>query len=185
MSTIESVFHAKVRQGAGQLRLLGVALLIIGIAAFVFPVASTLAATLFVGWILIFSGAATLYGAFSVHGAAPFFGALLLGLLSAAAGVYILVQPGAGELAITLVLGFLFMLQGAFELAMAFELRPAKSWGWMAISAVASIVLSLAIVSGWPGTSLIALGIILGVNFISSGFAYLMLSSAAKRGLAA
>jgi uncharacterized membrane protein HdeD (DUF308 family) len=37
------------------------------------------------------------------------------------------------------------------------------------------------ILAGWPGVSLIALGAIIGVNFLSSGVAFLMLATAAKR----
>jgi uncharacterized membrane protein HdeD (DUF308 family) len=182
-SYIGEAFRTQVRHEAGRFIWLGVALLVIGVAALVFPVVSTLAATFFVGWVLVLSGAVTLFGAFSLRGAGPFFGALVLGLLSVAAGVFIFARPQIGELAITLSLGALFMLQGAFELVLAFELRPARGWLWMLASAVASIVLAIAILSGWPGTSMIALGIVLGVNFISSGLAYVLLGGAVKREL--
>jgi uncharacterized membrane protein HdeD (DUF308 family) len=105
----------------------------------------------------------------------------MLGLLSVAAGVFIFARPLIGALAITLSLGGLFMLQGAFELVLAFELRSARGWPWMLFSAVASIFLAVAILAGWPGTSLITLGVVLGVNFISSGLAYLMLGGAVRR----
>lgn len=179
-SLVEGGFRGQVRKEAGHLMWLGAALLFIGIAALVFPVVSSLAATYFVGWILIFSGMVTLFGAFSIRGAGPFFGALLFGLLSVAAGVFILARPITGELAITMTLGALFMLQGAFELVLAIELRPAKAWGWMLVSAIASVVLSLVILAGWPGTSLVALGVIIGVNFISSGIAYLMVGGTVR-----
>ena len=136
-SLIENAFHAQVRKEAGRFIWLGAALLVIGIVALVFPVVSTLVATIFVGWLLIFSGAVTLYGSFSIRGAGPFFGALLFGLLCVAAGVFMLARPQGGELAITLSLGVLFMVQGAFEILLALELRPARSWGWMLISAAA------------------------------------------------
>ena len=180
-SYIGEAFRTQVRKEAGRFIWLGVALLIIGVAALVFPAVSTLAATYFVGWVLVLSGAVTLFGSFSIRGAGPFFGALLLGLLSVAAGVFILARPQIGALAITLSLGAMFMLQGAFELVLAFELRAAQGWQWMLLSALASILLAIVILAGWPGTSLIALGTILGVNFISSGLAYLMVGGAVKR----
>src|SRR5579862_7954454 len=152
-STVESVFHQQVRKEAASLVWLGVAFLAIGIAALAFPVVSTLAATIFVGWMLIISGLLSVFAAISIRGAGPFFGALLFGLLSLGAGVFMLARPLSGELAITLTLGTLFMIQGAFEIIMAFELRPAKAWGWMFVSALASILLSILIVSGLPGTS--------------------------------
>ena len=180
-SFVENMFRTQVRKEANHLMWLGGALLLIGIASLVFPVFSSLLATLFVGWVLVVSGIATLYGAFSMRGAGPFFGALLLGLLQLACGVFILARPVGGELAITLCLGGLFMVQGAFETALAFEVRPAQGWSWMLFSALASILLSLVILTGWPGVSLIALGALLGVNFLSSGLAFLMIGAAAKR----
>ncbi len=50
----------------------------------------------------------------------------------------------------------------------------------MLVSALTSILLSLAIVSGLPGTSLISLGVIIGFNFISTGIAYMFLGGAVK-----
>jgi uncharacterized membrane protein HdeD (DUF308 family) len=184
-SYVEQPFLTRVRSRASHMMWLGAAFLAVGAAALVFPMVATLAATLLVGWVLIVSGAVTLFGAFSLHGARPFFGALLLGLLSVAAGAFILAQPLSGALAITLVLGALFMIEGAFELVMAFELRPARSWIWMLVSAIASIFLALVIIEGWPGVSLVALGAVLGVNFISTGLAYLFVGGTVRRGGAA
>jgi len=181
MSTLVEGFHEEVRKEAGHLMWLGAAFLIIGIAALVFPEVATLVATVFVGWILIFSGVANLFGAFTLRGVGSLFGALLLGLLSVAAGVFILARPVSGALAITLSLGAVFMIQGAFELALAFQARRLGGFGWMLVSALASIVLSIAILAGWPGISLVVLGILIGVNFVSSGLAYLFLGRAARR----
>src|SRR3974390_999860 len=88
--------HKQLQDSASQFIWFGVALTIIGIVAIIFPGASTFVATLFVGWILIFAGAAMLFGAFSIRGAGPFFGALLFGLLSIAAGVFMLARPRPG-----------------------------------------------------------------------------------------
>jgi uncharacterized membrane protein HdeD (DUF308 family) len=50
----------------------------------------------------------------------------------------------------------------------------------MLISGFASIALAIIIASGWPAISLIALGIIMGINFISTGLIYMFLSRAFK-----
>jgi uncharacterized membrane protein HdeD (DUF308 family) len=176
----ETGFHKQVRGAAGSMVWLGVAFVVIGGAAIAFPAMSTFVATLFVGWLLILSGVVTLLSAFSIRGTGPFFGALLLGLLSLAAGVFMLARPAGGALAITLTLGFLFMLQGAYEIFLAFELRPARAWGWMLLSALASIFLAIVIITGLPGVSLVALGIIIGVNLITSGLGYIFVGNTVK-----
>jgi uncharacterized membrane protein HdeD (DUF308 family) len=59
---------------------------------------------------------------------------------------------------------------------LAFEMRPQAAWTWMLLSGLASIVLALIIAFGLPAISLIALGILLGINFLSTGLGYLFVS---------
>ena len=176
-----TTFRRELRKETSQFMWLGAALLAVGIVALVFPLISTLVATLFVGSLLAITGVLSLFLAFSVRGAGPFFGALLFALLSVAVGVFIIARPGVGELAITISLGVLFTIQGAFEAVLAFEVRPIRGWVWMLLSAIASIVLSVVILSGLPVVSLFALGILIGINFISSGLAYMLVGGAVKR----
>ncbi len=179
-SFVDSPFHERLRQSSRILFWLGIATVVLGAAAILFPVVSTLVATLFVGWVLLLAGLIALAGSFSIHGTGPFFGALLLSLLSLAAGVFLLFNPLAGAVVLTLFVGILFVFQGAFEIFFAFEMRPHASWVSMLLSGVASVVLSILIAAGWPAISAVALGILLGVNFLSSGFAYLSMSRALK-----
>jgi len=180
-TSVLTPFFEQVRKEGAWLMWLGAAFLVIGIAALVYPNVTSLVAAVFVGWVLILSGAASFFGSFSIRGAGPFFGALLFSLLSIGAGVLMVAKPASGELAIVLSLGAIFMIQGAFELAMAFELRRESGWGWLTFSALASIALAILVLSGWPESSSVFLGIIIGVNFISSGIAYLMIGGAARR----
>jgi uncharacterized membrane protein HdeD (DUF308 family) len=180
-SSLLSPLREQIRKQGAWLMWMGAAFLAIGIAALVYPNVTSFVATVFVGWVLIFSGAASFFGSFSIRGAGPFFGALLFSLLSVGAGVLMIAQPATGELAIVLSLGALFMIQGAFELAMAFELRRGPGWGWLLLSALASIALSIAVLAGLPQSSSLLLSIIIGVNFISSGVAYLMVGGTARR----
>lgn len=169
-------FHERLRTISPRLFWLGLLLAIVGLAAILFPEFGTLAATMLVGWILLVAGALLFIGSFWIHGTLPFFAGNLFGLLSAAAGVFLLFNPLSGAIALTLVVGILFMFQGASELMFAFEARPAASWVGMLISGLASIVLAVIIVAGWPGISAIALGLLLGINFLSTGIAYMFIS---------
>lgn len=177
----ENWLHDKIHQAANKLLWMGLALLVLGIGALAFPFFSTFVITLFVGWFLILSGFVNLFGAFSIRGAGPFFGALLYSLLSIAAGVFIIARPAGGAIAVTLALGAIFVIQGAYELYFAFELKPLRGWGWMVTSGIASIVLAFLILVGLPGTSLVSLGVVLGVNFVSSGLALAMVGIAARK----
>jgi uncharacterized membrane protein HdeD (DUF308 family) len=172
----EGLFHRRLRDSANRLRWFGIALLALGIAAIIFPVFTTLLATVFIGWILLIFGVAAFLHAFSIHGAGPFFGALLLSLLSTAAGVFLVVHPPVGALVLTLLVGMVFMVQGAVELTFGLEMRPMPGWGGMLASGIASILMALLIIAGWPGISMIVLGILVGVNFISSGLGFIVMT---------
>jgi uncharacterized membrane protein HdeD (DUF308 family) len=177
----DRLFHERLRESSGRLFWLGLAMVALGIAAIVFPIVSSLVATLLVGWVFLISGGFTFFGSFSIHGTGPFFGALLFSLISIAAGVFLLFNPLAGAVAITLVVGVIFVLQGVFEISFAFEMRPHPGWVGMLISGIASVVMAVVIAAGWPGISVIVLGLLLGVNFLSTGLAYIFVSRALKR----
>ena len=97
-----------------------------------------------------------------------------------AAGVFLMVNPASGAVALTLLVGGIFVFQGASEIVLAFEMRPSGAWLSMALSGIASIAMALLIMTGWPAISAVVLGILLGVNFISTGLAYIMISRLAK-----
>ena len=52
--------------------------------------------------------------------------------------------------------------------------------GWMLISGVADLVLAAVIILGWPFTAVWALGLIVGVNLITSGWAIVMAAFAGR-----
>lgn len=177
-----SVFHERVKASSQHFFWVGLALTLLGIAAIVFPMVSTLVATLLVGWTLFVAGLLTLLSSFAIHGTGPFFGSLLLSLLSLGAGLFLLLNPGAGAVVLTVLLALLLLLEGAFEIVLALELRPFGAWIWMLLAAFASVTLGLLIAAGLPLISAVVLGVILGVNFLSSGIGYIFLSRSLKTG---
>jgi uncharacterized membrane protein HdeD (DUF308 family) len=176
----ENLFHGRLRAVSGRLFWLGLAMVVLGLAAIIFPMVATLAAAVLVGWVLLVSGILVFAAAFSIHGTGPFFGALLSGLLSIGAGVFLLHDPFVGAMILTLVAGIIFMLQGAFELVFAIEMRPSKGWVGMLISGIFSIAIALMIIDGWPSISSFVLGILLGVNFLTTGIGFIATSKAFK-----
>jgi uncharacterized membrane protein HdeD (DUF308 family) len=178
--TLTGLMHTRLHAASQRLFWIGIGMSVLGFAAIVFPVVSTIAAVLLVGWVFVFAGALMTVGAFNIHGTGPFFGALLIGLLTLIAGLFLLFNPIAGALSLTILLGVLFLIQGAFELALAFEMRPRPNWIWMLLSGLASVFLAVVIALGLPGISVIALGILLGINFLSTGLGYIFASRVAS-----
>lgn len=154
----------------------GVALALVGLLALLFPVVSTFVIARVVGWLLVFSGLVTIWDAFTVEGTGAFFGELLIGLLKLALGVYLLRHPDVSVVVLTLLLAAVFMIDGAVQVAMAFELRPLDEWVWMLLAGLISIGVGLLIAAEVPRFSLIAVGIYIGISFLSTGIARIMIS---------
>jgi uncharacterized membrane protein HdeD (DUF308 family) len=154
----------------------GVALAFVGLLALLFPVVSTFVIARVVGWLLVFSGLVTIWDAFTVEGTGAFFGELLIGLLKLAFGVYLLRHPDVSVVVLTLLLATVFIIDGAIQVAMAFELRPLDGWVWMLLAGLISIGVGLLIAAELPRFSLVAVGIYIGISFLSTGIARIMIS---------
>jgi uncharacterized membrane protein HdeD (DUF308 family) len=101
----DGLFHAGLRASSDRLFWFGLVMVVVGFAAIVFPIIFMLVSALLVGWVLLISGVGTCIGAFSIDGTRPIFGALLFGLLSIAAGIFMRFNPHAGAAVLTLVAG--------------------------------------------------------------------------------
>ena len=172
----DSILHHRLRTASGRMFWFGAALVVLGVGAIAFPMMSTMVAAMLVGWVLLISGIILLGSSFAMRGTGPFFGALLLSLLTLASGAYLLVNPIGGASVITLMLGVIFLFQGVFEISFAFAMRPNASWVGMLLSGIASLFIAALIAAGWPRISVFALGFILGINFFSTGLGYMSVS---------
>lgn len=173
-------FSAAIKENSARFFWIGVLMAAVGALAIIFPFASSLTANFMVGWGFVLMGVLTVATSFTVNGTGPFFGVLLVGLLTLAAGVFLIANPGQGLVILTMVVAVIFMFEGAYYAMAAFELKPEDGWGWMLFSGVISVLVGLMIVAKLHGASLIILGLMIGVNFLSSGISMIMISRAAK-----
>lgn len=182
-SNDENSIRNAVRTHSGLFLAQGIILTLLGIGAILWPQVSTLAADVFVGWLLMISGIMGLVMMFFAPKVSDFFWALLTGALALFAGVLLIWHPVEGAVTLTLVLVAFFIAEGIFQFVAAFALRSAfpESWGWMLVSGIADLVLAGLIVAGWPSSATWALGLFLGVNLISSGVAITMVASTVRR----
>lgn len=149
---------------------------VVGALALVFPFGATFAIAVMAGWLLILAGGVTIADAFTVEGTGPFFGELLIGLLKLALGVYLVRHPDVSMVLLTLLLAAVFVIDGAAQLALAFELRPLDGWGWLLLSGIIAIAVGLLLAAELETMSLVSLGILLGVSFLTTGLARIVLS---------
>ncbi len=182
MDDMQRTVRDTVRVHSGLFLAQGVILTLLGVAAVIWPQISSVAVDLYVGWIFLFSGLVGLGMIFFAPSVGGFLWSLLTAALALFAGALLLWHPVAGVVSLTLVLVAFFIAEGLFQMAAAFAYRSAfpDSWVWMLVSGIVDLLLAGSIIAGWPGSASWALGLIVGVNLISSGVATIMLALAAR-----
>jgi len=92
------------------------------------------------------------------------------------------VEAVEGALSLTIVLTAFFVVEGVFQAAAAPIYRDAipSSWGWLLASGVADLALAGIIIAGWPGTAAWTLGLLVGVNLLTTGWAVVMVALGAR-----
>ena len=160
----------------------GVIMIILGILAVCAPVAATIAVGIYVGWLLLISGFIGLIALISTHHVHAFLWSLVTAALSVVVGVLLILNPIQGAVSLTVVLTAFFIAEGIFQTALAIAARhvAAGNWIWMLLSGVADLVLAAIIILGWPGTAIWALGLLVGVNLLTSGRAIVMAALAGR-----
>jgi uncharacterized membrane protein HdeD (DUF308 family) len=154
----------------------GIVMLILGCLAVAEPVIASVAVDIYVGWLFMFSGLLGLVAMFSARDASAFFWMLLTAALSLAVGIMLVWKPAEGAVSLTLVLTAFFFAEGAFQVGASLSYRDVmpNSWGWLLASGIADLVLAGLIICFWPQSASWTLGLIVGVNLITTGLAILM-----------
>ncbi len=180
-SELVATLKAGLQRCSKTLLIAGIALIVLGTVAIIAPGIATLFVTTFIGWLFIMSAVAEFYLAFQVHGGWRIAGAVLTGLVSLVAGAWLLLNPAAGALALTFLLAAYFVATGVVKAIAAFQLRGVGGSGWTFLSAACSILLGLLVFSGWPGSAVWLIGLLVGIDLLFYGWALIALRAAVNR----
>ncbi|HEY5828225.1 MAG: HdeD family acid-resistance protein [Hyphomicrobiaceae bacterium] len=163
---------------------LGIVLVVAGIAAIMFPLVSTIAAKIALGWIFLAAGIVMIIHAFSIQKWGGFLMELLLGVLYLFAGGWLAFFPFTGIVTLTILLAALFLAEGVVEVIMGFRVRPHEGWGWLVFSGLIAVAVGLLIAAELPSSAVWAIGLLVGVNLLSTGISFIVVALAGKRGTA-
>jgi len=149
----------------------GALMVLAGLLALVYPVVSSFAVVLFLGWLLIISGVVqgiSLIGALRV----PHFWLRLVSVvLSVVVGVLFLRHPGEGLLTLSLLLIVFFMVEGISKVIFSLTIRPFPNWGWVLASGIIGVLLAFYLWASLPVTAIWLLGVLVGIQLICEGAA--------------
>lgn len=147
----------------------GVILLLAGILAVLYPVVSSVAVVTLLGWLLIVSGLAQAISLLGTRQAPHFWLQVISVALAVLIGLLFVTDTGQSLVALTLLLIVFFMIEGISKIVMALTIRPLPQWGWLFLSGLVGIVLSVLLWASMPVTALWLIGLMLGVQLISVG----------------
>ena len=164
---------------------LAVLMIVLGILAIALPLATGIGVSIVVGWIIVFGGFTYLAYAFAAQGAGAFLWRILIGIAYVIGGFYLVFHPGLALKALTLVLAAILVAEGALQMIGFFQFRSLPGSGWVLFDAIATLLLGFLIMSPWPFSSAWAIGTLMGINLLVSGFTRLMYSAAARKELKA
>jgi uncharacterized membrane protein HdeD (DUF308 family) len=159
----------------------GIALMVLGLIALSNVVATTVVSIVMLGMIILAGGIIVLLNTFTFWWGewSGFFLHLIISLLYIGVGIMLIKTPVISSVSITLLLGVFYILVGISRIVFSSSIRVPK-WKWSLFNGIVTLLLGLLIMTNWPASSLYIIGIIVAIDLIFAGWAYIMTSLTAR-----
>jgi uncharacterized membrane protein HdeD (DUF308 family) len=172
---------SQARQSLGWFIVLGILMIVLGMAAIAEPFVATIAIAIVISWFLFIAGIVRIVHALQSRRQKGFWPKLVVGILYLLAGIMLISNIFGAALSLTLALGIVFLAEGVFEVITAFQVRPDPNWGWTLFSGMMAIILAILILYQWPFSAAWVLGLFAGINFLLTGVWMIALSLPSRR----
>ncbi len=149
--------------------IVGVLSLLAGIFALMNPFAASITATLLAGWSFVILGVLQVWAGLRAEGTSSKILGALLGLVALVIGVNLVGEPLQGLVALTFIAGISFLVSGIFKAWIGFAHAEGPFRMALLFSGIISIVLGAMVLSNFPQSATVVLGILLSVELISNG----------------
>jgi uncharacterized membrane protein HdeD (DUF308 family) len=156
-------------------------LVLAGLAALAIPFVASIAVEAVVGWAFVIAGLVQLAYALHTKGWGGFAWQILIGAIFLIGGVTLITNPVAGLLSLTLVIIATFLASGVIKILVGFRLRPMDGWGWFVLLGILSLIVGVLIWNRLPSSAAWSLGLLVGVDFLSTGLVFIRFGFLAGR----
>lgn len=160
-----------------------VVMILLGLLAVILPLATGIAVSVIVAWVVVLSGIAYVASAVADRNAGAFVWRLLIGLVYIAGGGYLAIYAQMASEALSQVIAIIFTIESILEIVTFFQFRVYAGSVWALFDGAVTLVMAFLILLPWPNSSSWAIGIILGINLMFTGLAVLIYSLAARKAL--
>jgi uncharacterized membrane protein HdeD (DUF308 family) len=158
---------------------LGIALMVIGALAVSMAVLATFVTILVFGILLMAGGVVQIVNAFLARTWRGFFLHVLVGILHLIVGELMIEHPLPAAEGVTLVLAVCFLFGGTLRIIHALRERFAD-WGWVLVNGLVTLLLGVLIWRQWPASSVLIIGLFVGIDLLFSGWSWVMLGLIVK-----
>ena len=158
----------------------GVIAIILGMLAMLAPGLTGFSVTLLIGVLIIAAGIIRMVWAFRAGSFGRGVLVFGIGLLTLICGIALVANPLFASGVMAVMLAIYFILDGIFELGLAFQLRSESGWGWMLFGGIVSILLGIMIWKQFPLSGAWAIGTLLGIKLFFVGIIIITTGTAVK-----
>ena len=159
--------------------LLGIVLSIAGLFVLGDVVLASVVSAIVIGWVIVIAGILEIVHAFSARGWKGVVLDLLLGLLYIAGGWILISNPIAASVSLTLAIGIVWIVSGIFRMVLGSAIW--REGGWLVFwSGLLAVLAGAIILAKWPASGLWVLGLLLGIDLIVHGIAWISYSFAVR-----
>jgi uncharacterized membrane protein HdeD (DUF308 family) len=159
----------------------GVLLALLGIGSMIAPAIAGNAVVYLIGGLLLLTGLIQLMAGWQTESWHAKLSSLIHGGVVTVVGIAVMAHPFYGLAALSLVLAFFFAAEGVWKIFSSFSYRPVPGWIALLMSGLLDFILGILIWQQWPVSGLWAVGILVGVNLLSTGMALVALAMTWKR----
>lgn len=184
LSRLDAEEREMLRRGWGTFVAVGVLFALLGIAGLVYAGLATLVTVIFVGWFFATAGLLGVLHAILRKGWSGFVLDLLAGLVTAIAGIFIILHPDKGASVLTAVIGVMFLVGGIFRLGAGVAMKNPYA-GWFVFHGIISLLLGLMILSEWPYAAVWVIGTLVSIDLLMDGLRLISFGFAVKSGVPA
>ena len=157
----------------------GVLMAILGLVGVMAPSLMSFVVVNFLAWLFLFSAIVQGYTVYRSYRGSV--GAWLKPVISLIAAVLLLFYPVEGVAAVGMMLAAYLLVDAYSSLAFAWQYRPNKGWLLMLFNGLLSILLAVILLAGWPFSSIVLVGLFVGVSLFFDGVALIGMGLGAKK----
>ncbi len=169
------------KKNSGTATWMGVVLLVAGFLSLGAPLLAGISIVLAMGVMLLAGGISQMFFAFKAGSFGKGLLIMVMGLITVGVGGYMVTSPGIALASLTLFLAAWFLVVGVSEMIWSFQLRPISGWGLTLFSGIVSLLLGIMIWRQFPMSGAWAIGVLVGIKLIISGWWLIFLGRGVKR----